>query len=377
MPPTVGDRVSPPSSAPSFEALLDRPDLAWMGQNTTHLEPPAEVVEALLESTRRREFQLYAPALGFDELRSLIVDDLGLTGAEAMVTDGAVGGLHHICTALAPQLSRLITTDPGWPWPARFVGLEGVPVTTVEIYSDEHGYKLSADALAAVIEPRSLVYLIDPLNPLGSSYAPDELAAIVELVRGTDSIIVHDCTYRHFSPGHTLAATLAPERTLTTYSFSKWLGLAGLRLGAIVAEPALLSRFTAVPSNPLGANIQAQRAAIAGLKVKGPWLRRLLDTNTHNQRLIIDAVERSSFGRVLVQPTHGNFLAVDVSATGWTADALCAELLDRDIFIRPGTYQSPAFGERFVKISTSVPTEWAQRLVAAWTELEPITGHAR
>jgi hypothetical protein len=37
------------------------------------------------------------------------------------------------------------------------------------------------------------------------------------------------------------------------------------------------------------------------------------------------------------------------------------------VFIRPGTYQSPLFGERFVKVSTSVPPDWAQRFAAAWS----------
>jgi aspartate/methionine/tyrosine aminotransferase len=221
-----------------------------------------------------------------------------------------------------------------------------VPVTAVEVYSAAAGYKLSAAALAAVIEPRSLLYLIDPLNPLGSSYRRDELEAIVELARAHGAIVVHDCTYRHFADGHTLVAELYPEATLTTYSFSKWLGLAGLRLGAIAGPPGLLGRLTAVPSNPLGASIVAQRAAIAGLKVKEPWLREL------------------------VRPSQGNFLAVDIGGHGWTADQLCAALLERDVFIRSGTYQSPAFGDRFVKVSTSVPAPWAERFAAAWAGLE-------
>jgi aspartate/methionine/tyrosine aminotransferase len=340
-----------------------------MGQNTTHLEPPAEVVAALTESTRRREFQLYAPALGFERLREQIIDDLGLagTGAVAMITDGAVGGLHHVCTALATGISRLITTDPGWPWPARFVGFSGVPVTTLPVYAQQQGYRLRAEQLAEVIGPRSLVYLIDPLNPLGSSYGRDELTAIAELARGSGSLVVHDCTYRHFARGHTLMAELYPEGTLTTYSFSKWLGLAGLRVGAVVGQPGLMETLTAVPASPLGASIQAQRAAIAGLEVKGPWLDHLRAVNAANQELVTGAVMASGLGRVLVRPSHGNFLAVDVSGSGWTADGLCAAMLDRDVFIRSGTYQSPLFGERFVKVSTSVPAQWAERFAAAWS----------
>jgi aspartate/methionine/tyrosine aminotransferase len=340
-----------------------------MGQNTTHLEPPAEVVAALTESTRRREFQLYAPALGFERLRELIIDDLGLagTGAVAMITDGAVGGLHHVCTALAARISRLITTDPGWPWPARFAGFSGVPVTTLPVYERQQGYRLRAEQLAEVIEPRSLVYLIDPLNPLGSSYGSDELAAIAELAHGTGSLVVHDCTYQHFARGHSLVAARYPEGTLTTYSFSKWLGLAGLRVGAVVGPPGLMDTLTAVPANPLGASIQAQRAAIAGLEVKGPWLDRLRAVNAANQEVVAAAVTASGLGRVLVRHSHGNFLAIDVSGSGWTAGGLCAAMLDLDVFIRPGTYQSPLFGERFVKVSTSVPAPWAERFAAAWS----------
>jgi len=362
------------TAAPSFEHLLARDDLAWMGQTTTHLDPPAEVVAALEESTRRREFQLYAPALGFERLRSMIVEDLGLTGADAWITDGAVGGLHHICTGLAGSISRVITSDPGWPWPARFAGLEGVPSTTLDLYSAEQGYRVTADQIAAVIEPRSLIYLIDPLNPLGSRYDRAELAAITDLARETGSLVVHDCTYRHFATGHTLAAELYPEGTLTTYSFSKWLGLAGLRLGAVVAVPELLRRLTAVPSNPLGANISAQRAAIAGLTVKDEWLARVRATNTRNQETVRAAVERSGLGRLVVWPSHGNFVAVDVADSGWTADDLCAAMLDHDVFIRPGTYQSPRSGERFVKVSTSVPEEWAERFAAAWSALSTPAG---
>jgi aspartate/methionine/tyrosine aminotransferase len=355
-------------TAPSFEALLRRPGLAWMGQNTTHLEPPAEVIAALRDCTERREFQLYAPALGFGRLRELILDDLGLGGTDsvAMITDGAVGGLHHVCTALAGRVSRLITTDPGWPWPARFIGCAGVPVTTIPVYAAEQGYLMTAEQLAGVIEPRSLIYLIDPLNPLGSGYPREELAAIAGLARDTGSLIVHDCTYRHFAHGHTLAAELHPEGTLTTYSFSKWLGLAGLRVGALIGPPALMKALTEVPANPLGASIMAQRAAIAGLEVKGPWLSELRAVNAANQQVVTDAVSASGLGRVLVRPSHGNFLAVDIGGSGWTADGLCAALLGRDVFIRPGSYQSPLFGERFVKVSTSVPAAWAVRFANAW-----------
>lgn len=351
---------------PSFEELLCRDDVIWMGQNTTHLEPAPEVLAALAESTRRHEFQVYAPSAGFTELRELIVADLELPGFDAWVLDGAVAGLHHLCMTLAPRISRLVTSDPGWPWPARFVGLGGVPVTTLPVFEQPRAL-LTAAQIATVIEPCSLIYLIDPLNPLGSSYTAKELADIVEVARASDSYLIHDATYRHFAEAHTLAATLYPERTFTTYSFSKWLGLAGLRVGAVVASQELLAEVMAVPANPLGAGIQAQRAAIAGLRVRDRWLTLVREVNRRNLDTVEAMVADSGVGSVVVPRSQGNFLAVDITDTGWTSDALCDQILARTgVFIRPGTYQSPMFGERFVKISTSVPPAWADTFCEAW-----------
>lgn len=356
-------------AAPSFEELLGRPDVAWMGQNTLHLDPPAEVVAAIDESVARREYQLYAPAGGLTRLRELVVADLGLPDAQAWVTNGAVDGLHHTVTTLAPRLSQVVATDPGWPWPARFAQVAGVPTVAVPVYDAASGYKLTAAQLAGVIRERSLVYLIDPLNPLGSRYTRAELEPIVELARATSSWIVHDCTYRHFASGHTLVAELYPERTITTYSFSKWLGLAGLRVGALVASGDLLTELTAVPSNPLGAGIVAQRAALAGLEVRGPWLATVRSVNRRNLEAVEAVVAETGFGEVVVPGSHGNFLAVDVSATGVHAEDACARLMADGVFVRPGTYQSPGFGERFVKVSTTVPEAWVERFAAGWRAL--------
>lgn len=351
---------------PSFEALLARDDVIWMGQNTNHLEPAPEVLDALTASTRRHEFQLYAPSAGFTVLRELIVDDLGLPGFDAWVLDGAVAGLHHLCTTLAPRVSRLITSDPGWPWPGRFMSIAGIPVTALPVYEQPRRL-LSAAQIAEVIEPGAVIYLIDPLNPLGSSYTPAEIVEIVEIAKASESYLIHDATYRHFADDHTLAATLYPERTFTTYSFSKWLGLAGLRVGAIVATPELLADVMAVPANPLGAGIQAQRAAIAGLHVRDRWLGTLRTTNRRNLDAVEHVVAESNFGKVVVPRSQANFLAIDITATGWNSDVMCNEILDHsNIFIRPGTYQSPLFGERFVKVSTSVPPAWADKFCAAW-----------
>jgi aspartate/methionine/tyrosine aminotransferase len=348
-----------------FDQLVGRSNLVWMGQNTTHLEPPREVLAAISESIGRREFQIYAPPLGLEQLRELIALDLGLPGCEVIVTDGAVSGLYHICKQLGGGISELVTTDPGWPWPEQFLAAVGKPARLIDVYDAAVGYKLTVANLRKDLKPGSLIYLIDPLNPLGSSYSADELKQICAVARDARCMLVHDCTYRHFARNPTLAAHYYPEGTLTTYSFSKWLGLAGFRIGAIAAPPALAAKLASAPPNSLGSNIVAQRAAIAGLKVRRQWVEHLRTVNWANQEIVVAAMREAGLGQPVVYPSDGNFFAVDISSTSWTGDALAAAFLTHDVFIRSGTYQSKASGQRFVKISTAVPTEWANRCANA------------
>jgi len=348
-----------------FEALVGRTDLVWMGQNTTHLELPPEVMDAIEASITGREFQVYAPPLGLEELRRLVREDLGLPDMEVLITDGAVSGLYHVCKTLGAEVSSLVTTDPGWPWPAKFVEALGKPSVAIDIFDARSGYKLSLDALRERLARRSLIYLIDPLNPLGSTYTADELRAICGLARANECYLIHDCTYRHFAEAHTLAAQYYPERTITTYSFSKWLGLAGFRIGAVVAPPEIVAKLADAPPNCLGSNIVAQRAAIAGLRVGQRWLAALRALNRDNQAIVERAVVQSGLGQVLVHPSAGNFMAIGLDGSGWTGDEFAAAMLERGVFIRSGTYQSRTAGQRFVKISTSVPAEWAARCAAA------------
>ena len=95
-----------------FDRLVNTPDLRWMGQNTNHAKPHAAVIEAMERCIRDEEFHVYAPPAGLEELRQGIVSDLGLKDHAALVSDGAVSSLYHVChTLLKRKAGRRIETD--------------------------------------------------------------------------------------------------------------------------------------------------------------------------------------------------------------------------------------------------------------------------
>jgi aspartate/methionine/tyrosine aminotransferase len=346
-----------------FDRLFTNPELKWLGQNTNHFPMHPAVRQALHDAIDDESFHAYAPPLGIEALREAIVADLELPSQSAVVTDGAVSALALACRAFCTAGSGFVTTDPGWKWPLQFAAKAGAVVTEIPIYGPEHGYKLSIDALVAATDANTrVIYLVDPNNPLGTTYTADEIHAFADRARALGAILIHDCTYRDFADAHTLAASFYPEGTVTIVSFSKWLGLAGLRLGALVAAPALLETILPHSQSPLGASVIAQRAALAGLSVKTEWMAQIGAQQRANQTLIADAFLRLPGFTVPVPNSQANFIVVECVDAGITPEALVSALGEHGIMVRQGAYHTPRFGHRFVKISTTVPAAWAQAL---------------
>ncbi len=343
-----------------FDELFATEGLLWMGQNTNHIPAHPAVRAAMLASVEAAEFNAYAPPLGFEALRQAIVDDLGVSGVEAVVTEGGVNALATICRARCRPGTTLVTTDPTWKWPCLFARQQGAEVIEIPIYDPATDYKLTPEALAAAVDERTaIVYIVDPNNPLGICYGRAEIEAFSAIARRHGALLVHDCTYRDFADGHHPALFASTENTIVSMSFSKWLGLAGIRVGAFVAAPELAAEIASWSTGVLGGSVIAQRAAQAGLSVKPAWMADVRRINRANQQHIKAASEAEGF--VLpVYPSHGNFLVIETVGAGIRPEALVAAAKRQGIMIRQGTYHTERFGDRFIKVSTSVPAEWAE-----------------
>jgi len=212
-----------------------------------------------------------------------------------------------------------------------------------------------------------MILLIDPLNPLGSGYARDEVRAIAEIAHDRHLLLLNDVTYRDFPEHHTLAREFAPEETITVWSVSKNCGLAGMRLGGLAAPPALAKEIARFHPNDLGVDVVAQWAARAALRTKAAWFPAVRRQTQQNAARIRDVVARVPGTHLPVFPSQANMFAIDISATRIAPEALQRELLlEHGVFVRAGGYLSPAFGSRFVRVSFSNPPSDIDRFAAAF-----------
>jgi aspartate aminotransferase len=342
-----------------FDFVFNDKDMIWMGQNTNHLHDENQIMDSMMSSIKKRDYNKYPPPEGFPELKELILEDLGLqNGFEILITAGGTESLY-LCTndILAPT-DNTITCDPGYLIIDNFASRFGDHVKSVPIYNETCGYKLTPQLVRENMDDNTkLISLVDPLNPLGTSYTKEELKDFADLANDNDIYLLHDITYRDFARNHQLMAKYAPEHTVTVYSFSKIYGMAGMRIGSVIGVPEIIKSIKTIVINDLGTNVVSQRGAIAAIKSKKEWLTRIKTITSSNQDIIKKAVDQVENAFLPVFPSDGNMLAIDIYDTGVSPLDISEYLLDKKVFTREGSYTSKLFGDRYLRVSFSIPKE--------------------
>ena len=142
---------------------------------------------------------------------------------------------------------------------------------------EEHAaaWRRAGAAVSAVASPGDLpadarhLVVVNPNNPDGRVAGPGALRASAEAVAGRGGWLVLDESFADVAPEVTGTALCARWPVVVLRSFGKFYGLAGLRLGFAIAEPALAGRIGAAlgPWAVSGPALHVGRAALADR----PW----------------------------------------------------------------------------------------------------------
>src|SRR4051812_14251624 len=185
----------------------------------------------------------------------------------------------------------------------------------------------TAAAAAQVQDVRpDVVFLTSPNNPTGTAV---ELETITALYEATTGVLVVDEAYAEFArPGTPSALTLLPgrPRLIVTRTMSKAFGMAGLRLGYLAADPAVVDALQLVRL-PYHLSSLTQAAARTALAHTEQLLATVDAVKTERDRIV---AALPALGLTSV-PSDANFVLVgrfaDAAAT-WRA------LLDRGGLVR-------------------------------------------
>jgi histidinol-phosphate aminotransferase len=231
----------------------------------------------------------------------------------------------------------------------------GGRMVTVPLDED---FDLSADAIRAALTPRTrIVFLANPHNPSGRTIPLDTLRALAS--DAAPALFFVDEAYADFS-GETLidAATLAALPNLVVgRTFSKAYGLAGLRIGVLVATPATLAPLRRVVP-PYSVNAWAAAALPVAIADR-PYRDWYLGQAAASRALLKEACGRLG---LRTWPSAANFVLVQVADAPGTVKAMAARgVMVRDRSGDPGCGQC-------IRITAGI-VEDTRRAIAALEEV--------
>lgn len=207
--------------------------------------------------------------------------------------------------------------------------VNGAEVRTIPL-SD---YNVNLDAvLAAIDENTRIVAFANPSNPIGTAIPSKDIREFVKKVPH-NTLVVIDEAYNEFNSGDETFEDSAKwledcENLVVSRTFSKAYGLAGLRVGYMLANreiTSLLNRLRA----PFNVNIVALAAAIAAIDDR-EFLKKTVDNN-NRERDRYEAFCRE-MGLFMI-PSKANFVAIDFKPHD--AQKVAKELLQRGVIVRP------------------------------------------
>ncbi len=343
-------------SLPAYRPGRNPADLAreigvdWavkLASNEVAFPPLPAVVRAVAEAAA--ETNRY-PDNGAVVLTAALAERYGVDPAQIATGCGAV----TLCQELAQAY-----TEPGtsiafawrsfemYPLLARVAGARAIQVPLVPGAEGGPADTHDLDGLLAALDDSTrLVFVCNPNNPTGTAVRRAALERFLDAVPAT-TLVVLDEAYREFvsDPDVPDGVELMRGRpnVAVLRTFSKAWGLAGLRVGYLIAEDPAVAEAVRKTHVPFSVSTLAQAAAVAALASEDEVRERCAAVVAERARLTAALRERGH----RVADSQANFVWLPV---GEQAAPLAAALEARAVITRP-------FAGEGVRVTVGAPDE--------------------
>jgi histidinol-phosphate aminotransferase len=275
---------------------------------------------------------------------------------ELVLTNGTDDALHLIVDVFADAGDRVTVLAPTYAMYRFYAERAGARVRSVR-YDPGFAFPSARLQRALAARPRVL-FIANPNSPTGTLAQPGEIAALLEAAPRT--VVVIDEAYAEFSGASVLPWIRRYPNLVVTRTFSKAQGLAGLRLGCLMANAGIIGALAKAHS-PYSVSAAALAAGCAVVRDPAP-VRRYAAEVRASRAALFAALARLS---IPCFPSAANFILVDV---GRRARALVRGLAERGILVRDrrADFRRPGF----VRITVGTHAQ-TRRLIHALEVLWP------
>lgn len=336
------EKVADDEPLPAFPPDGFPPDAVRLNFNENSLGPSPKALRAILGDGLggASRYNFISPLIG------AIAEHHGVDEKNVLVGCGSTEFLQFAPWAFFRDGGNLVLPSPSYGWSAGVVEGMGREARRVPVRDD--GTVDLAGLKKAVDRDTRMVYVANPNNPTGAALTFEEVSSFLDAIP-KGAVLLVDEAYSQFLPAGKTAVDLvragAPVMALRT--FSKAYGMAGLRLGYVVAAGPVLRKLKSVWWGDFGINAAANvagPAALADTAHVGRYVR-LVDEGLVQLRT---GLGRLGFRSM---PHRAPFFMVDL---GREAKGVVAALMQRGVFVRDGSdWDMPSH----LRVSVGLPDE--------------------
>jgi histidinol-phosphate aminotransferase len=333
-----------------------------LNQNESPFDLPEDLKDELLDAYRQVEMNRY-PTEQPDQLRHALAEHDGVDPDCLLVGNGSNEITYTFGLAFLDPGDPVVLPRPMFSLYEKVARLQNADLTIVPPRED-FGFDADALADAAADTDAALTILTTPNNPTGLAMTLNE---IEQVVTASSGFVVVDEAYVEFNPeGPAVDLLNRHPNVLILRTLSKGFGLAGVRLGYLIAHPRVVRELMKARL-PFMVDRFAEQTALAVLRRPGlieDRVRRL-------QASVADLTDAlQAMAPVDVVPSQANFV---IFTTPAPADALQDRLAERGVLVRNmGGYPEL---DGYLRVSAGTEAENNAFLAALETSLsELLTG---
>ena len=272
-----------------------------LNQNESPWDVPPEFKRAVLAAADAAGWNRY-PEFAPPGLLAALADHYGWTSDGVLVGNGSNELIQATLATTLETGDVVVAPAPTFSLYRLLTGVLGGRYRPVPLGPD-FSYDVDALVDAAVRERARVVVLNSPNNPTGSALPA---GAVERLLGETGALVVCDEAYQEFGGPTALPLLRETSRVVVLRTFSKALGMAGLRFGLALAHPAV-ARELAKGKLPYNVNVVTLAAAAAALRHGDELAERVRRIVEQRERLV-DGLSR--LATLAVYPSAANFVLI-------------------------------------------------------------------
>jgi len=295
-----------------------------MNLNENFAMPNKKIQELLLDACRSIDVRAYPPPRGSLATKAISCF-LGFSESEVSVANGADEIMDLLMKVFVRKGSKVLVVEPSFPMYTFFAQLYGGSTVPVLLRPD---FSLDVDAVLEKADKGTrLLFVCSPNNPTGNQFRE---ADIKRLLQEFEGVVVVDEAYVDFARGSVIRWVRDYDNLVVLRSFSKAFGLAGLRLGYLVSNKALVEYVQRVVG-PFNVNSVTQQVIALALE-KWSYFKEQIEYVVNEREWLMKNLRQTD--GIAPYPSEANFILFKVTKPNLSSATVTERMENRNVLVK-------------------------------------------